>query len=359
MAGIIGEPYYGDNDLDYEWVGLENWTFYRSFAVPTYIFNYRSIRLVAHGIDTVCVVTLNGVNVLNTTNMFVRYEVGVRFLLRSNNSIVVSCESPVLYALRKHEERNRSSPPVLPLCPPPNQRGQCHVNMIRKMPCSFSWDWGPSFPSTGIWKPIELEAYNGAVIRDVTVSTTPQGTAYGGFRWVIDVGVFFKLSPRAPKYGTISISLGDIFLRSKTVRFKKSEYRAELFQDFNGMEKIPVVVPEDIAVERWWPTGYGSQKLYQLNVTMSVNDELCDKIIKFGFRTVKLQEGAIAEAADGTEFYFIVNGVPIFAKGSNWIPADIFPERVTEEYARELLQSAKVRSPSLWSPSRGAPRGVT
>jgi hypothetical protein len=32
----------------------------------------------------------------------------------------------------------------------------------------------------------------------------------------------------------------------------------------------------------------------------------------------------------GRSFTFVVNGVPIFAKGSNWIPADSFPTRLTE-----------------------------
>ena len=38
---------------------------------------------------------------------------------------------------------------------------------------------------------------------------------------------------------------------------------------------------------------------------------------------------------------FRVNGVDIFAKGSNWIPAHILPEKVTEEYIYDLLYSAK------------------
>ncbi|XP_072144459.1 beta-mannosidase-like [Dermacentor andersoni] len=339
MAGIISEPYYGDNDLEYEWVGQENWTFYRNFEIPMHLFGYHAITLVAHGIDTACEVTLNGIDVLRTSNMFVRYEVGVKIALRRNNTIVVSCESPVLYALRKHMERNTSRP-VWPTCPPPEQRGQCHVNMIRKMPCSFGWDWGPSFPSTGIWKPIELQAYNGAAIRDVTVTTTLQWTNDGVDRWAIEVGVFFTLFRHAPKKGTILISLDDILLLSSEVNFMNLKKRNILFADYSGRAKIAVDIPDTIAIERWWPTGYGSQKLYQLNVTMSVSGELCDKVIKFGFRTVELKEDAI-DNDSGAEFYFIINGVPIFAKGSNWIPADIFLERVREEYVRELLQSAK------------------
>ena len=30
-------------------------------------------------------------------------------------------------------------------------KGECHANFIRKMQASFSWDWGPAFPSMGLW----------------------------------------------------------------------------------------------------------------------------------------------------------------------------------------------------------------
>ncbi|KAL3196769.1 hypothetical protein MRX96_015385 [Rhipicephalus microplus] len=303
MAGIIGEPYYGDGDVEYEWVGWESWKFHRTFVAPTYITDHRHVKLVAHGIDTACTVTLNGIDALNTSNMFVRYEVEVTSMLRRNNSIVVSCESPLRYALRKHELRvSSNTTPVYPLCAPPEQRGQCHINLIRKMPCSFGWDWGPSFPSTGIWKPIELVAYNQVFIRDVTVTTTQK------LQWCD--------------------------LRMWQIATSRMRITAEKVT-------VPVSIPDDIEIEHWWPSGYGNQKLYHLNVSMSVDGEQCDKVIRFGFRTVELVEDDISNDTLGTEFYFKINGVPIFAKGSNWIPADIFPERVTEAYVRDLLQSAK------------------
>jgi beta-mannosidase len=36
----------------------------------------------------------------------------------------------------------------------------------------------------------------------------------------------------------------------------------------------------------------------------------------------------------------VVNGVPFFAKGANWIPADAFAPRVTDEWYDDLLSSA-------------------
>lgn len=46
------------------------------------------------------------------------------------------------------------------------------------------------------------------------------------------------------------------------------------------------------------------------------------------FRTVELVQEPIP-GSPGLSFYFRINGRPIFLKGSNWIPADSFQDRVT------------------------------
>lgn len=45
--------------------------------------------------------------------------------------------------------------------------------------------------------------------------------------------------------------------------------------------------------------------------------------------------------ATGTSFYFEKNGKPVYCKGANWIPADIFLPRVTKDEYRKLLLMAK------------------
>ena len=42
----------------------------------------------------------------------------------------------------------------------------------------------------------------------------------------------------------------------------------------------------------------------------------------------------------GQVVQFVVNGVPIFAKGSNWIPADSFPTRISDDTLEGLIRSA-------------------
>jgi beta-mannosidase len=58
----------------------------------------------------------------------------------------------------------------------------------------------------------------------------------------------------------------------------------------------------------------------------------------FAFRVIELDQRLLDV---GRAFYFLVNARPIFMKGSNWIPAHVLPERVTADYLRDLLYSAK------------------
>lgn len=66
------------------------------------------------------------------------------------NSLVVSFSSAVKKAEALYNEQALKYV-VPPVCVPDSYMGECHVNHIRKMQASFSWDWGPAFPSMGIW----------------------------------------------------------------------------------------------------------------------------------------------------------------------------------------------------------------
>jgi beta-mannosidase len=43
----------------------------------------------------------------------------------------------------------------------------------------------------------------------------------------------------------------------------------------------------------------------------------------------------------GSSFYFTVEGKPIFMKGANWVPADVFLPRISKAKYRQLLTAAK------------------
>ena len=120
---------------------------------------------------------------------------------------------------------------------------------------------------------------------------------------------------------------------------KSGEYIAELELKVNKS-----------SVNRWWPNGYGSQSLYDLQIKwedsrineVSSRDRIFlidSKTISVGFRTIELIQ---EEMGNGLSFYFKVNGIPIFMKGSNWIPSHILPEKsANKERIKELLQAAR------------------
>lgn len=89
----------------------------------------------------------------------------------------------------------------------------------------------------------------------------------------------------------------------------------------------------------WFPSGYGSQPLYEFKATLQKSSHLLDsKSVRTGLRSVVL-----VRKPDqwGRSFEFVVNGIPVFIKGADVIPFDSFPNRVTEARYRQILESAK------------------
>jgi len=108
--------------------------------------------------------------------------------------------------------------------------------------------------------------------------------------------------------------------------------------------KVKFVIPiTSIKITQWFPNGVAdnTQTLYNLNVTLSVPNkkEVSVKSAKIGFRKIELIQDPVKP--EGLTFYFKVNGKKFFAKGSNWIPANVLTENVSKEYLRHLLESAK------------------
>lgn len=94
----------------------------------------------------------------------------------------------------------------------------------------------------------------------------------------------------------------------------------------------------------WWPNGYGKQPLYNLTVTVRTNGGFNAKTVYVGFREAILVQDYVNpnRTEFGRSFYFSVNGVPIFAKGSNYIPHSIFlEEAANKETITTLLSAAK------------------
>lgn len=335
---VISDPYANFNDVNYRWISKKNWIFKKQLNITEEMMDKQHLLLVCNGLDTIANVSINGHIIGNASNMFVRYIFDIKNYVKvGDNELKVSFTSAVTAAKALFDKLPYEVPPS---CPPSKQNGECHVNMLRKMQASFSWDWGPAFPDQGIWRDISIESFNSSLIENVKVNT------YKGTQgWNLEVEVFFYPYSKALITGKLAIHLSALKIMSTvSLHLSKGDYS----------KLITIKVPKDIVVKQWWPNGYGTPYLYPLDLIFTSADgqELSAKQIRIGFRTVKLVQNQVtAKPADGLSFYFKVNGIPIFFKGSNWIPADSFQERVTETRIRNLLQStvdAKQNSIRIW-----------
>ncbi|MBP1649208.1 MAG: csxA, partial [Bacteroidetes bacterium] len=155
-AGVIPDPFIGTDENLVQWVADVPWVYRRTFDIPAAVLKERRIELVAEGLDTVARIRINGRQVGTSRNMFTaaRFEIR-RFLRTGTNSIEVRFESPVKRAKAEEKAHGRLQVELEP-----------HRVHIRKAQYSFGWDWGPRLTTSGIWRPIRIEAFTDARLRD-------------------------------------------------------------------------------------------------------------------------------------------------------------------------------------------------
>ncbi|KAI5108220.1 beta-mannosidase precursor, partial [Silurus meridionalis] len=323
---LVEDPYYRFNDLAYRWISLDNWTYTTSFSVPDHVKESRRAVLVFEGVDTISTISLNGVVIGKTDNMFRRYDFDVTRLLKDINALEVWLMSAVTYAAAR--SKAHTSYKVPPECPPAVQKGECHVNFIRKAQSSFSWDWGPSFPTLGIWKGVRLQSFN--TLRVLSFTTNPKYDSVLSC-WTVEVEMFFDVT--AASKGVIHVSMPQL----------QSEARFPLFlTPEQSNTSVLLQINQNVTVDLWWPFGHGQQPLNDLLIDIKMESgELFHAERLVGFRTVELVQEPIP-GSSGLSFYFRINGQPIFLKGSNWIPAHAFPDQITAVNLTQLLVSAQM-----------------
>lgn len=282
--------------------------------------------------DTFATILLNAKKIGETSNMFLRYTFDVtKYLKKGENVLEVFFSSPVKVAENLYNEQ-ASKYIIPPICNPNTYNGECHINHIRKMQASFAWDWGPAFPSMGIWKSVEIIPVNEIYIMDITIDIHKKKNF-----WNIMITLFFETILQKNNQFIIC-DISSVLNINEQLNIYNST-RVNLYTNNKYIKSTTFLnVPIDL-VHEWWPNGYGNQTLYLLTVTATTSTNVKQKTIHIGFRTVELVQKPLKQ---GLSFYFKINNIPIFAKGSNFIPASIFPELTAQmDTIKHLLKSAK------------------
>ncbi len=319
---LIPDPYERVNEKEMQWIDKNNWIYRTRFNIDAAFLDKGNIELVFEGIDTYADVFLNEKLILQTDNMFRTWKTDVRDKLQEgDNELLVVLKSPTLTGLVKLKEFGFQ----LAADNDQSQAGEMGEDRVspyvRKAPYHFGWDWGPRLVTSGIWRPVRLMAWDGAKLEDIWVKTLVINEEEA----IIEVISTLNVDQGGQKAYAIFI---DDSLRSSGIwdlEFGISEQKVELTM-------------KDIRL--WWPNGTGRPNLYRLRVEIFNKGKIFDKKeIIFGIRDVDLVREPDQEG-EGESFYFRVNGVPVFAKGANYIPNDVFLDRVSPEQYEFIVRSA-------------------
>ena len=337
-AGLIDNPIKDKNDVKYQWVGRTDWTYTKTIDLSNYSsINAQQVWLRFDGLDTIASVYINNAFLFKSLNQFIDYNFNVKsYLVSGKNTITVKFQSAVGYAAGLASTyRARYGHYVPPDCPLPIQNGECHPNFIRKSQASFSWDWGPSYPTTGIWQDVYLEYVADQVSLKQISPLLTFNTTSNNFNLLVEADVFCV--PKTNLVFSLSASIPEIELKQSNI-FK-------IICDNSGISTVSFnMVVSQSKVSLWWPNGYGQQKLYDLLVQTLVQGTVTSsKSKRVGFRYVELVQDFVDSNNEGKgrDFYFKVNNIPIFLKGSNLIEVENFYGRNFTQRTAFLLDSAK------------------
>jgi beta-mannosidase len=313
---LIGDSFYRENELPQQWIGRTDWEYQTHFVLTPATLRRAHVELVFEGLDTYAEVYVNDVLVLKADNMFRTWRVDCKSALTIGDNILrVRFRSPINEVLPRMAQ-------IKPPLPAPNDQGELTSPYTRKAPYQYGWDWGPRFVTSGIWRPVSLEAWNQARVSDVQIITNK--IAADSASLTANVEIAASATSRA------ILVLNN--LTNHTVAARKEITLT------SGTNRISVdfTVPHP---RLWWPNGLGDHPLYDFQAQVIIQRRLIDqKRTRIGLRTLELRQ---QPDETGKSFTFVINGVPVFAKGANWIPADSFPTRITKAKYRQLVSSAR------------------
>ena len=306
-AGLIPDPYYGQNEKDLLYVAEKDYIYTNVFTVEKDILNCDIINLIFDYIDTFSEIYLNNNLLLKTGNCFLTYKINIKsYLKQGENTLIVKLFSPVKFVKEKQSKY-----------PLPNFSANVDgFNYARKPSCHFGWDWGPVFPVSGIGN-VKIECFKKNAIEDVYIEQEHKDKTV-----LLKIYAKTAIENESEKLSVAVFSPDGELLFEKEMSLVSDSYVCE------AIIENPIL---------WYPRGVfdnGQKPLYKMKITLFNEEESVEKTVNIGLRTITLNT---APDEYGQDFCFIVNGERIFSKGANWIPADSL-KRINEEETRRLVE---------------------
>lgn len=300
---LIPDPYKDENEKKVQWIESENWDYQTIFVISAKEIENQNADLVFHGLDTFSEIYLNGKLLRKTDNMFRTWKVSAKNNLKIGNNLL---EIKFKSSVNVGKDLAKKVPFTMPETP---------RSFVRTAQYQFGWDWGPRLVTAGIWKDVQLNFWNHAKIENLKIEQKNVTKQKAELNILAEI-----FTEKAGKYNFL------INNEAKNISLKP------------GLNKISI--PYQIKNPKLWqPNGWGEQNMYDLKISLKKYSKIVDaKTERIGIRTVELIQD---KDEKGKSFYFKVNGNPMYAKGTNWIPSDSFTPRIAKEKYKKLIKDCK------------------
>lgn len=266
------------------------------------------VYFVSEGIDYIFEIRLDGRSLYSSEGMYTPVKIDITDMIGDNSKLEV-----VIYPHPKNGNIKRDRSEAADTCKPPH---------------CYGWDWNPRLLVSGMHMPAYIE-------------TAGEGK-------IESCELFYEL---------------DSEKRSAEITFVCESVEEPIFTLYDADDNVVLCGKDNNFilndVNLWWCSGLGSAYLYKW--TAKTSDDI--KTGYIGFRNVKLvqnsgtehgPEGGFPKGQYAAPITVELNGVRVFAKGSNFVNISLFPGNVTEkdcEFIVKSLKEANMNIVRMWGGS--------
>jgi beta-mannosidase len=302
--GELPDPFVGQNETLFTWIENHTWKYKSVFTLTEQELNQQYILLNFPSIDTYASIYINDFLIAKTDNAFIPYRFDIKkHVKKGKNRIEVVFTPPILF----HKGD------TLLYYPAPNDDSKFQVApLTRKPQYQFGWDWTMRMNTIGFMKEGIVRCTSKNQVSFVKMETQQIKDARADLKLTVELENGLNNSIRV--YSSLFGDLGEHELE---------EGKTEMMIDMEN----PIL---------WWPRGHGEAFLYSDTLCVFDSNTLQSDTVVYTFG-VRISELIQNKDSLGTSYYFQINGRPIFCKGGNYIPQDVFPSRVKDSEIRRLL----------------------
>ncbi len=296
--GKIPDPFLKNNEDSIQWISTKNWQYKKNFSVSEETLKRTKHFLKFEGLDTYAEVFLNDSLILSANNAFRSWEIDLSDALKAENELLVIFKSPDSIEIREAEKLEYELP------------GGNRV-FTRKPQYQYGWDWAPTIKTIGIWRNVSLMSYGVARIKDTFLETKSISDSLAEIVAKFEIET---LKEEEITYKITNKNTSETFSSTVKTKAGQSDYQ------------IPFSIKNP---KLWWTHNLGEPFLYDIQIELIHNKSSLETYSKkLGIRSIEL---LTEKDSIGESFYFKLNGKPVYMKGANYIPQQMFQPKVDRE----------------------------